>query len=192
MLLGTLSFLQDMGVEIPEGTMVSQAVYAAIDGQLCAVFAFNYAKAKSAAAGMVSLCGYHKLTPVMLCDDFVLGESFLRSKFSVNTRRVAFPNRALRAELSEKQPEEGAISLAITTQDGLASAAYAITGARALRRTYRAGLAIHIFAGIVGMLSMLALAYLGSAYLLTPMNVLLYQLVWMIPGLLTTSWTKIV
>ena len=35
--------MQDMGVEIPEGTTVSQAVYAAIDGQLCAVFAISYA-----------------------------------------------------------------------------------------------------------------------------------------------------
>jgi predicted permease len=39
---------------------------------------------------------------------------------------------------------------------------------------------------------MLALGFLGATYLLTPLNVLLYQLVWMIPGLLATNWTKIV
>ena len=36
------------------------------------------------------------------------------------------------------------------------------------------------------------LAYLGSAELLTPVNVLLYQLVWLVPGLLITEWTRTV
>ena len=39
---------------------------------------------------------------------------------------------------------------------------------------------------------MLALGYLGSVTLLTPTNVLLYQLVWLIPGLLLTEWTRTV
>jgi hypothetical protein len=40
------------------------------------------------------------------------------------------------------------------------------------------------------MLIMAALAFLGSADLLTPAHVLLYQLVWMVPGLLITEWTR--
>ena len=191
-LLGSMTFLQDMGVEIPEGTMVNQAVYCAIDGQLCAVFAINYAKARASAAGIVSLCGYRKLTPVMLCEDFMLSESFLRSKFSVNTRRIAFPTREIREELAARKPDEDAVSLALITQEGLASYAYAVAGARVLRTACRIGLAIHMLGGIVGMLVMLALGFLGATYLLTLLNVLLYQLVWMIPGLLATNWTKIV
>ena len=69
-LLGTLNFLQDMGVEIPEGTMVNQAVYCSIDGQLSGIFAIAYGKLKTSAAGMVSLCGCRKLRPVILCKDF--------------------------------------------------------------------------------------------------------------------------
>ena len=191
-LLGNADFLRDMGVEIPEGTMVSQAVYAAIDGQLCAVFAINYAKARASAAGIVSLCGYRKLNPVMLCEDFMLNDEFLRSKFSINSRRVIFPTREVREELAARQIDEDSVSLALTTQEGLASFAYAVTGARVLRTACRLGLAIHILGGMLGMLVMLALGFLGASYLLTPMNVLLYQLVWMIPGLLATNWTKIV
>ena len=191
-LLGSMTFLQDMGVDIPEGTMVNQAVYCAIDGQLCAVFAINYAKARASAAGIVSLCGYRKLNPVMLCRDFMLSESFLRSKFSVNTRRIAFPTREVREELAARKPDEDAVSLALTTQDGLSSYAYAVTGARVLRTACRIGLAIHMLGGALGMLIMLALGFLGASYLLTPLNVLLYQFVWMIPGLLSTNWTKIV
>ena len=36
------------------------------------------------------------------------------------------------------------------------------------------------------------LAFLGAAELLTPTNVLLYQLIWLVPGLLITEWTRTV
>ena len=191
-LMGSLPFLQDMGVEIPDGTMVSQAVYVAIDGCLAGVFAITYSRMKSAAAGMTTLCGYRRLTPVVTAGDFMLTESFLRGKFGVNTRRIAFPPRAVRMELAAKQPDAESPALALTTQEGLASRAFAVTGARALKSTMNVGLVVHILGGVLGMLIMLVLAILGSTELLTPVNVLLYQLVWMIPGLLITCWTKTV
>ena len=72
------------------------------------------------------------------------------------------------------------------------SFAYAISGARALRVSAVLGTVIHVLGGLLGMVIMLALAYLGSAELLTPTNVLLYQLVWLLPGLLVTEWTRAV
>ena len=191
-LLGSLSFLQDMGVVIPEGTMVNQAVYAAIDGQLSAVFAISYAKMRSAAAGLVTLCAHRSVTPVVLCGDFMLTESFLQSKFGVKTRRMVFPTREVRGQLMKRQPAPDAPTLAITTRDELVSAAYAVTGARSLRAATRLGTVIHLIGGILGMIIMLTLGYLGSTELLTPTNVLLYQLIWLIPGFLVTEWTRAV
>ena len=191
-LLGTLNFLQDMGVEIPEGTMVNQAVYAAIDGQLCAVYAISYAKMRSAAAGLVTLCGYRKLTLVKLPGDFMLTEAFLRSKFNIKSNRVVFPAREEGTLLSRFHPDPNEPVLALTTRDELVSSAYAITGARALRQATRLGVAIHLLGGILGLIIMLALGYLGSTQLLTPANVLLYQLIWAVPGLLVTEWTRVV
>ena len=49
---------------------------------------------------------------------------------------------------------------------------------------------LNVIAGIVGLLIMLALSYLGAAHLLTPTHIFLYQLVWLIPGLLITEWTR--
>lgn len=189
-LAGSLSFMQDMGVDMPEGTRVSQAIYVSIDGQLSGVFAISYAKTKPAATGLTTLCAYSGLTPVLTCDDFMVTESFLRAKFGVNTRRMAFPDRLARQTLAEKQPEESAEALALTTQEGLASTAYAVTGARALRTATHAGVAVHLMGGILGILIMLVLGLLDAEHLLTPANVILYELVWMIPGLLITEWTR--
>lgn len=189
-LVGVLSFMQDMGVDMPEGTRVNQAVYAAIDGVLSGVFAITYGKVKSSAAGVSTLCSYRGLTPVLTSGDFMLTESFLRSKFSVNTRRVAFPPRPDRAVLAAKEPEEELPVLAMMTKEGLAGAAYAVTGARALRTVSVLGLLIHMIGGILGLVMMLALAILGAQELLSPVNLLLYELLWMIPGLLITEWTR--
>lgn len=189
-LVGTLEFMQDMGVDMGSGIRVSQAVYCAIDAELCGVFAINYGKAKSSAAGLRTLCGYRGLTPVVVCDDFMLTESFIRAKFGINTRRMAFPGRDVRQELVQREPEEDATVVALTTKEGLAPRAFAITGARVVKSASGTGVAIHMIGGILGLLIMSALAYIGARDLLTPTNLLLYELVWFIPGFLVTEWTR--
>lgn len=189
-LVGTLNCLKELGVEIPEGTSVSQAVYAAIDGEFCGVFAVTYAKAKSSVAGLRTMCSYRGLRPVLITEDFMLTESFVRSRFGVNTRRVCFPERAVRSELAAVEPAEETPAMALITSKGLAPYAFAVTGARSVRIASWIGVVIHLLGGILGLAMMGVLAYLGEAQLLTPVNLLLYEMVWLIPGLLITEWTR--
>ena len=191
-LLGSLDFLQSMDVEIPHGTTVAQAVYMAVNGELCAVVAISYAKMRSTSAGLTSLSGYRKLQSVMLTKDFMLTGEFLHSKFSINTRRMIFPDRETREILSQRQPSPDDKVLALSTRDELVSLVYPVTGANALKHACNLGLVIHILGGVVGMLIMFALAFQGSVEILTPTRVLLYQLVWMVPGLLVTEWARTV
>ena len=191
-LAGSLSFMQSMGVDMPSGTKVKSAVYVAIDGSLSGVFAVSFTKAKASVAGLTTLCAYRGLTPVLTTGDFMLTESFIRNRFGVNVKRIAFPERAVRQELAAKEPAEDAQTLALTTRDDLAGISYAVTGSRALRSASIIGATIHMIAGILGLLIMLVLAFLGAGYLLTPSNILLYEIIWMIPGLLITHWTRAV
>ena len=172
--------------------MVNQAVYAAVDGELCAVYAISYAKMRSAAAGLVTLCGYRKLKPLKLAGDFMLTEDFLRSKFNVKTNRIAFPDRDTCQKLQNHPIDPDEPVLALTTREELISSAYAITGARALRQATKLGVIVHMIGGTLGLIIMLVLGYLGSTELLTPINILLYQLIWAVPGLLVTEWARIV
>ena len=189
-LIGTHTFLRDMGVEVPEGTRVQQALYVAIDGELGGVFAVNYGKHRPSVMGLGALCGYRSLTPVLTCSDFMLTESFLRSKFGVNTRRVAFPNHDVRKELAAKKPAEDAKALALTTGEGILGMAFAVTGARTLRTASVFGVTLHMVAGILGLIIVALLAIVGAEELLTAENLMLFELLWMIPGLLITEWTR--
>ena len=189
-LAGNLSFLKDMGVETPEGIRVNQAVCVAIDGELCGLFAITYEKDKAAVAGLNTLCGYRGLQPVLTTADFILTPGFIRGKFGIKTKRLQFCSHAESKVLNEKTLEPDAPALALVTGQGLAPFAYAVTGARAVKGAATAGVAVHMAGGILGMVMMLVLAILGATELLTPANMFLYELVWLVPGLLITEWTR--
>ena len=189
-LVGTLDFLKEMGVDVPAGIRVNQAVCAAVDGELCGLFAVTYEKDRSSAAGIGTLCAYRKLRPVMMTNDFMLTGEFIHHNFGVNAKKILFPDQEERQAMQALQPQEGEQALALITGEGLAPFAYAVTGARSLRTAITLGIVIHMIGGILGMLMMLVLAYLGETGFLTPGNLFLYELIWMIPGLLITEWTR--
>ena len=189
-LAGTLPFLKDMGVEVPEGIRLSQAAYVAVEGELCGLFALTYEKNRSSAAGLATLCGYRQLRPVLLSDDFMLTPEFIHSTFGVNPKKLCFPDPEERKALQEKTLESEDQVLALVTGEGLTPFAYAVTGARSLKTAATVGVAVHMAGGILGMLMMLALAIIGATELLTPANLFLYELVWLVPGLLITEWTR--
>jgi hypothetical protein len=191
-ILGTQDLMAAAQVTIPEGASVAQAVYCAVDGKLAAVFAINYNRTKASAAGLVTLGSCRKIRPLVLSNNFLLTPELIKEKFKVRTKRIDFPQRDVRRELEEIQPSEELIAAALVTQRNLSSAAYAVTGAKTLRSTCRVGMVLHIVAGVVGMLIMYALAYLGELELLSPLNILMYQVVWMLPALLITEWTRTV
>lgn len=189
-LAGSLEFLKSMGVETPEGIRVNQAVCVAIDGELCGLFAVTYEKDKVSAAGMYTLCGYRGLKPVLVSDDFMLTPEFIYDNLGVNAKKILTPEADARKQLQEKKADEDAPVVALVTGEGLAPFAYAVTGARSLRTAAKLGVIVHMIGGILGMLMMLVLAIIGAMNLLTPANLFLYELVWLVPGLLITEWTR--
>lgn len=189
-LAGDAAFLRDMGVEVPDSVRVSNAVYVAIDGELCGLFAMTYDKVKSTMAGLSTLCAHKGLNPLLTATDFTLNENALYTRLGLRTKKFLIPQREVRSNLSQVEPEEENPALLLTTKEGLAPLAYGVTGARALYTTSILGLIIHLVGGILGMCIMLALVLMGGLHLLTPANLFLYQLIWMIPGLLITEWTR--
>jgi len=189
-LVGSMSFLKEMGVEIPSGMRVNQAICVAIEGELCGLFALTFENARTAAEGLAILCSGRGSNPILATDDFLLSQSFIRSRFGVNPRKLRFPEHTLRKELQSKQPDEGAPAVMLVTREGLAAYACGVSGAKALRTASTLGVVVHMLGGILGLAIMVLLTMLGRWDLLTPVNMFAYQLVWMIPGLLITEWTR--
>ena len=103
---------------------------------------------------------------------------------------MMFPEREVRQELAAKTVPEDAPVVALITKSGLAPRAYALTGTRALRNTLIIGSIVHIFAGIAGLLAVVALTLTDSLDVLSAQNLLAYSLVWLVPGFMMTEWTR--
>lgn len=189
-LVGTMDFLKRMGVELPEGTMVKQAVYISVDGELGGLFAITYPKSHSVAVALSALHSCRWMKSVVLAKDFMLAEGFMRDKFGSSVRRLQYPARQDRDALAQLQPQQEDISMALLTKPGLLPRVYAVSGARAVRRACRMGLTIHLLSGSIGVLIMAAIAVLGDTMLLTPINILLYLLVWLLPSVLVTALAR--
>lgn len=189
-LVGSLSFLRDMGVEVPADVRVESAVCVAVDGELCGLFALSYDKLKTVASGVVTLSGYRGLQPVLISNDFMLTERFLSGIFGIKPGRVLYPEHADRAGLQLRQPEGEEPALALSTTSTMTSFAFCVTGARALKTASKWGVLLHLLGGILGIGAVAVLALLGGIQYLTPVNMFLYQLVWIIPALLITEWTR--
>ncbi len=189
-LVGSLSFMGSMGVEMPAGTRVSQAVYVAIDSTLCGVFALHYGVTRSTTEGLACLGSAKKVTPIITADDFMITEKFLRSKFRINPAQFKLPSPALRMELAKKVPGSRAKPCVMVQDFRFAATALSVTGAKALCTSVRWGTVIGILSGVMGLGIMIILSYLGAADIMSLVNLGLYLILWAIPSLLLSGWTK--
>ena len=189
-LIGSVTFLKEMQVEVPDSARISYGVYVAIDGELSGLYAVSYEKTRSAIGGITTLTSYRGLQCAMVSDDFMLTPGFMKAKFGVKSKRFILPEYETRAQLRQKSPQPDAPTLLMTTSLGLAPLAFAVTGSRALRSACRMGTVLHILGGTIGLGIMVLLTVLGNLELLTPANMLLYQLVWLVPAFLFTEWTR--
>lgn len=189
-LVGTLRFLQSMGVELPEGARISKAVYLAVNGVLCAVFAIQYSRDRKAMAGLNCLCSYSNLRPVLLTGDFMLTAGFLRKKFGGHARRILCPTPAVRAALAAKVPSPDSRVCALLTQEHLEALAYTITGARSLRSAMKSGVFFQLLGGILGFIAIMTQVFSGSLVAASASNVLLFHMIQAIPALLLTQWAR--
>lgn len=189
-LVGTLAFMRSMGVEMPAGTRVSQAVYVAIDSTLCGVFALHYGVTRSTTEGLACLGASHRVTPIVTAGDFMITEGFLRSKFRLNITPFKIPSLPQRIELAKKVPSNRAKPCVMVQDFRFSATALSIVGSKALCTSIRWGTAIAVLSGIMGLGIMVILAYLGATGIMSLVNLGLYLLVWAIPSLLLSGWTK--
>lgn len=186
-LLGSLAFMRLMGVQIPGGTRVQSAVYISVNKELTGVFALTYTPISAARTGLQNVLHSSGLTPVLATRDFMITPGLVKKRYKVSVDRLEYPVVAERVQLSA--PEAGANGRqgALMDRGSFGSFAAAVTGARQLRRTVRAAMRITLLCGLIGICLLALLAYLGAETAASASNLLLYQLLWLLPNLLITG-----
>lgn len=187
-LVGSLGFMQSMGVDMPQGTRVSQAIYVAVQGTLAGVFALHYGVSRRTVDTLAILSSNRGVTPLITAGDFMVTESFLRSKFRMNTANVKLPSMATRSQLSQKEPGKNAQPALLAGKTDFSLTVTAVTGARSLNMALRANVILTILSGIMGLVIMAVLAGLSAGGIMSVSNITLFLLIWSVPMFLLSGW----
>ena len=189
-LMGSIGFMKLMKVRMPDGTRLKQAVYLSINGDLAAVFALNYAPNAAVRGSLNAAIRAPGLLPLLATRDFMLTPQFLKLRYKLASDRMEFPTVEERARLSEPGAGRNGTQGALLARSSLESFLAAVTGARAMRASVRTAIGIALLGGLLGMLLLAFLTVLDpvrAASAASGWNLLLYTLLWLLPGVLSTG-----
>lgn len=186
-LLGSLAFMRLMGVPVPESVQVQSAVYISVNKELTGIFALSYSPSAGTRIGLHQVLHSAGLTPVLATRDFMITPGLVKKRYKVSADRLEFPVVAERAQLSAKDAGKDGRQGALMARDSFAGFAAAVTGGRQLRKTVHLAVMVSLLSGLLGMALLFVLTYLDAVTAASAVNLLVYQLLWLVPSVLITG-----
>lgn len=186
-LVGSASFMNLMEVPLPPGLNVKNAVFCAIDGDLAGIFALNYTLPDGVFPSLDALLR-EKVGPVLATRDFNIIPAMLHQRFKLASDKMDFPPVERRRELSDSEQPHNPILTAVLCREGLTPYADSVVGARQLRRATRFGAVLTCVGSTVGLLLAYYLTAVTAFGSLSPLNLLIFLLTWLLPVWFLTSW----
>ena len=186
-LVGSAAFMNLMEIPLPPGLNVKSAVFCAINGELAGIFALSYTLPDTVFPSVEELMR-EKIGLVLATRDFNLIPAMLQQRFKLAADKMDFPPVERRRELSDPEQPHGDTLTALLCREGIFPFAEAVTAARRLRRATRVGAALCCMGAALGMV---LAAYLVSAAAygsLSPLNLLVYSLAWLMPVWFSSGW----
>lgn len=187
-LVGSSAFMRLMEINLPQGLHVKNAVFCAINGELAGVFALNYSLHPAVASSLTALT-CNRIRPVLATRDFNLVPAMLRQRFKLPVERMEFPSVARRSELSDPAQAHNHVLSAVLCREGLAPFSEAVVGGKRLHMTVRFNAFFASLGSFVGILTAFYLTFSGSFVSLSPTNLFIFLLMWLVPIVLISNWT---
>ena len=186
-LVGTASFMALMEVGLPQGLNIKNAVFCAIDGELAGIFALNYHLSGAVPPALDALI-HNRVTPVLATRDFNLIPAMLRQRFKLPVEKMEFPPVERRREMSDADQEHSETLTAVLCREGVGPYAEAVVGGKRLRLAVRLSAGLACAGSLVGALLAFYLTFVGAYDALTPFNLLVFLLMWLVPTPLISGW----
>ena len=186
-LLGSAYFMRRQNVRLPKELKVPSGLFLAVDGQLTAIFALRYQPSRNVDWALRAL-RRNRVTPVLAVRGCNITPEFLRRSFKVDAKPI-YPDVQTRLSLLEQDRLTGP-AYAVVYRDGLMPYAETVLGSRKLLLAARWTIALALLASVAGLLLCYYLTGIGGYASLTPLRLVLFQLLWLLPGLLLAGQVK--
>ncbi len=186
-LVGSASFMTLMDIHLPPGMNVKNAVFCAIDGELAGIFALNYALPDAVFPSLEALL-HERVVPVLATRDFNIIPAMLHQRFRLASDKMDFPTVQRRRELSDPGQSHNPVLTALLCREGLLPFAETVVGARRLRRCTQLGAVLCCVSAALGIMVSAYLVSVEAFVSLSPLNLLVYMFMWLLPVWFLTDW----
>jgi hypothetical protein len=186
--MGSAYFMRKQKVTLPHDLKLQTGVFLAIDGVLGAIFVIKYQPSRNVDWALRAL---HRagMRPVLAVRSGNVTPGLLKRKFGLDCKPV-YPNVSARLALSDAMEQRGEAPNAVIYREGLMPLAEATIGSRRLRSATRTGTWLCYLGAVVGLLLTYYLTSVGSYGTLSPLYMLGFLALWLLPTLLLSGLVK--
>ena len=177
-LVGSLGFMRSMGVQMPAGAKVRQAVYVSVNGELAGIFALKYKANKSSRKGLRDVLANRNFSVVIATRDFLITPELIAAKYELPTDHMKFPAYPERLRLAELDPNRKAEQGGLIANDTFGAFASTVAAGRTLRMTALVGAVIWLVVALLGVALASLLIVWNFPSAASPVHVLTYQILW--------------
>ena len=186
--MGSAYFMRKQKVPLPHDLKLQTGVFLAVDGVLGAIFVIKYQPSRNVDWALRAL-RRAGLRPVLAVRSGNVTPGLLKRKFGFDGKPV-YPNVSARLALSDVMEQRGKIPNAVIYREGLMPLAEAVIGSRRLRSVVRTGTWLCYLGAVVGLLLTYYLTSVGSYGTLSPLYMLGFLVLWLLPALLLSGLAK--
>ena len=179
-LMGSASFMRKMEVRLPGNINLKTGVFLAVDRQLAAVFAVKYNASENVDFALRMIRRSH-MVPILAARDPNITPALLHRKFYKKVK-VEYPDLSTRVALSEAEMDRGA-PRALLLREGLLPYAEAVVGSRRMCAAARRCTGLSLLGSALGTLLAFYLTSLAEYRLLSPLSLVAFLLLWVLPVL---------
>jgi len=188
-LMGTAPFLTRMGVRLEEEQRVPHAIFLAINSRFCGVFELQY-RAHLQPYEAFTIMRRARLRPLLGTLDFTVTPLSLETRFHLRPDWCIWPELQERFDLHEEDWGKEGATLALLNRDSALPFAETILAAKKTCKVCRSALVWGLLAALGGMGLMYMMVSGAKSDLATPLSLLVYHLLWLVPVHLQ-SWLHI-
>ena len=187
-LLGSAYFMKKRHIALPRDLRLQTGLFLAVDGVLTAVFAVKYQPSRNAEWALRAL-RRSRITPVLAVRSSNVTPSLIKRKFGVDAK-VIYPDVSTRLALAQLASQQGEAPNVIVCREGLLPLAESVVGSRRMVRAVRTATVLSYLGALCGVLLAYYLTSVGNFAVLTPLAMVIFLLLWLLPTLLIAGLVR--
>ena len=181
-MVGGADFVNLRGIRLPERLTKKEILFVLISGQLVGIIHLRYTPVRSVQNALIELLRSRQDASFAVRDSNIT-PVMLHQKFKISTDGFHFPSYAKRYAMSAAEPGEETHVAGVMARRGLGSFVRIASTGKRLYGIVRTLVVLSVIAAVLGTLAMFLLLAMGSFDAATVSNLILYQLLWLVPVL---------